>query len=117
MGRYEIMDICTQRLSLKDCPVAVSKHVINNDRLGDRLFLQLCFQNISEKVITSVHVEISCGIEYSYSDLSVQPGASFGLDDMLPLPSREYEDFKVLCSKIIFDDSSVWDNLEKLNFQ
>ena len=117
MGRYEIMDISTERLSLKDCPVAVSKYVINNDRLGDRLFLQLCFQNIGEKVIASVQVELSCGTEYSYSNLSAQPGASFGLDDMLPLPSREYKEIKVLCSKIVFDDSSVWDNLDRLYFE
>ena len=111
------MDISTQRLSLEDCPVAVSKYVVNNDRLGDRLFLQLCFQNISEKVITSIHIEISCGIEYTYSDLSVPPGASFGLDDMLPLPNREFEDIKILCSKVVYDDSSVWENFDKLNFQ
>ena len=111
------MDICTQRLSVKDCPVVVSKYVVNNDRLGDRLFLQLCFQNISEKVISGVRVDLSCGIDYTYSNLSVQPGASFGIDDMLPLPNREYEEIKIFCTEVIFDDSSVWENLEKLDFQ
>ena len=113
MGRYEIMSINNQRLSFEGCPLVVSKYVINNDRLGDRLFLQILFENIGDKPIKNIFIEITFQTEdmlsqkhceYVYSDINLRSGESFGLDNMIPLPDGEHIEVKIRCKSVEFYD-------------
>ena len=112
MGRYEIMSVNNQRLSFEDCPLVVNKYVINNDRLGDRQFLQILFENIGDRIIKNIYIEICCQTgdrlsqkhcEYVYSDINLRSGECFGLDNMIPLPDRECSNVEIRCINVEFE--------------
>lgn len=113
MGRYEIMEINNEKLSLGDFPLAVNRYVINNDRLGDKLFLQIRFENIGTREISGFTIEISCSengntnnlcFDHLYSKLHFNPGEFFGTDEYIPLPDRQHTNIHIRCKTITFAD-------------
>ena len=117
MGRYEIIDINRQILITENCPLQINKYVLCDDRLGDQLMVQLEFQNLGQKEIKDVHIELvsfsetSLICEHIYHNINLAAGANSGLSEAIYLSGNNTDSFRIRCKQILFADTGIWDNI------
>jgi len=78
------------------------------------------FQNLTDKTITQLYFSLSAAAadgrevrrtdNLSFLNLSVGCGETFGLDYMVRLPEPEIRNYKIIISRIVFADDTVWEN-------
>lgn len=117
----------------QDMPVDLVHNQIVVNRKKDHAYLKLTFLNRGEKVIHSLHLQITCldecgdlvcptaTIYYAYQDLTVLPGEYFGEDTYILLPSAITRKVQLKPVKMLFADDTVlresqiaWDKIEYL---
>lgn len=87
--------------------------------VGDNFFINLSFKSVSDKVISSVLVdihlfdrannEIEVIREYQYFNLEVNRGEDFGDDVDVSVYSEKGVNFSVAIRNVVFSDESIWE--------
>lgn len=106
-------------LYLEDSPVAVINSKLLKNTEG-KVFALLELKCLSDKKIIAVKVSLDVfdiegkqleGLEeYSYLDLMMQKGNTFGKSHLIPLPDNNSRNFVPKIKLVVFDDMSKWVN-------
>lgn len=99
-------------------PVIVCAGALLNDTVTGSMIAQIKYQNISEKTIVAVKVQLCAydamgatlgeRIEYSYLNLNVPSGAYWGGDKAIILPDKASNTFEIVGISVAFDDGTSW---------
>lgn len=126
MSRYEILCKNENTLYQKECPVIILSSALTLDNEKDAVISQIKFQNLSNKIIKALYVEIVCegvdkeelaGVhEYIYMDLNVSLSEIFGANIPVYLPDKKTRNVTVKCKKILFEDGEKWESIESLSY-
>ena len=109
------------RLSVRQytagCPVVLAAGALLEDTKQPRLVAQLKFTSLSDKPITALTVSVHCldGIDinldtvsFTYENLEIQRGQSFGQYTAIVLPYGQTARFRVRVDSVTFADNTVW---------
>ena len=98
----------------KNCPVIIEKIVLQKDELSNKVFAQIKYRNVGNKIVTgcnvSLHVFSKDGIElgsiesFLYSDLNAKYGDTFGSMTPVFLHDERTNSISVSIDKVIFED-------------
>lgn len=98
----------------KNCPVIIEKIVLQKDELSNKVFAQIKYRNVGNKIVTgcnvSIHVFSKDGIElgsiesFLYSDLNAKYGDTFGSMTPVFFHDERTNSISVSIDKVIFED-------------
>ena len=120
--RYLRMFSLPQNQYAAGSPVIVRAGVLLQDTMTDRLVGQIKFENISNRVISSMEVRLAllgangnrlgeCA-EHRYLDAAAQPYAVFGAKEAISIEEPFAKGFCIDVIQVIFDDGTLWRSKE-----
>ena len=90
---------------------------------ANKAFIKLNFQNVSKKTIDSIKVEIALfdmagrslseKISYYYLDMNFLNHSESGTDKLISIDSLLARSFEVNIEEVVFDDKTIWNNVDK----
>lgn len=105
---------------LEDCPVLLRQYRVLKDDQTNSTYLQLLFENLGNKTITSLSLDVYCydqnGFEvqricpFTYEDISFAPFTKFGKGMAITLQNQNTMEIKAAPVLLRFIDSSGWKN-------
>ena len=117
--RYEKKYTLAHRLYADGAPVIIAAGALLDDSLSRRKLVQLKFQSVAEKKISSVRVSVTplnaageshgTPVEYLYADVNAQRDAEFGQKSAIVMPENDIAAFTVVVTEVTYADSSHWD--------
>ena len=120
MSRYQNLFKNDECMYTDDCPLIILSHALTLDSEKDAVLAQIKFQNLDQRMVKAVYVDIKCtGVaneqfesleNYIYLDLSVRQNQQFGSDIPVYLPDRKTRKMEIRCNKVIFSDGTLWEN-------
>lgn len=121
--RYKIIKLMEHKEWLKDAPIKVDKSQLLFDTQKNTTLLQIKMFNLSLKSIKSVFLDVACYdnenknveslTDVAYLMIEAEPQAAFGDKSPILLKSLQVESVDITISKVIFADSSEWNNSDK----
>lgn len=109
-----------KNLYISGAPVIIKAGALLKDNRGGKIIAQLKFQNITEKSIKALTVEIQPKniegedllekVSYQYLDIDIKRDDEFGQDVPIVLSDNLTRAYAVKVSKVLFSDNSSWEN-------
>ena len=116
--RYSRIFSLTENLYTEGSPVVIKAGALLNDNETSWLIAQLKIQNISDKPIKLVKVELTCldsmgrplgaPITHEYLDLRVAGSADFGSQTPIKISNPSARSYTVRVIEVGFADNSIW---------
>ena len=115
--RYKRLMSFDRPMGCPDCPVVIEKGALLSDSLTSRNLLQLRLRNVQAKPLKAVVLDIGLAdvtntglgtTQFSYLDLDVPNGGSFGEDTPVGLDDKTARGFRYFLSSVVFQDGSKW---------
>ena len=120
MSKYQVLFKNDSSMYTDGCPLIILSHALTLDSEKDAVLAQIKFQNLDQRMVKAVYIDIKCtgvaneeleSIEnYAYLDLRIRPNQQFGGDIPVYLPDRKTRKVEIRCNKIIFSDDRLWEN-------
>ena len=105
---------------IPNSPVEIIKGAILLDQVENKVILQLKLCNNSDKIITSVHLQVKCydetgeavhehdnDINYAYQDLNIPPYTTFGDQQPILLVGQKARKVDITFIKVMFADGNI----------
>lgn len=118
--RYTRLFSLSEQLYIENAPVIIAAGALLKDNKTDNVLVQLKFQNIEEKQIKALTVQIipldiknkKIGekIEYQYLDLNEERDVYFGADVPIMVSNNNVRGFEVGVTEVIFKDNTEWEH-------
>lgn len=118
--RYTRLFSLSEQLYIENAPVIIAAGALLKDNKTDNVLVQLKFQNIEEKQIKALTVQIipldiknkKIGekIEYQYLDLNEERDVYFGADVPIIVSNNNVRGFEVGVTEVIFKDNTEWEH-------
>jgi hypothetical protein len=118
--RYNVLSKTENVLWVPESPIAITASALVEDKMQDSINAQIKFQNISEKTIENVALDIHCysvdelelkGIDdHVFAHLGAKTSEFFGDEKLIPLPDKTTCRINIQLRRVVFLDGSVWDN-------
>lgn len=116
--RYKKIYALPANLYQADAPVIIKAGALQRDTVRNQLFVQLKFQNVTDKIISSLKVKIrpldssnepiDCYYDYNYTDLNAKRNYLFGKKTPIWLNDSSTCCFEVYVENVVFSDDSIW---------
>ena len=120
--RYSKIFSLSPNLYTIGSPIVVKAGALLKDNENNLLIAQLKLQNISDKAIKLVKVEIHCNdsigrpideaIAYEYLDLHIMRGTNFGTQNPIKITNSATRSYDVKVREVAFADNSIWSNTD-----
>ncbi|MGI5977675.1 MAG: hypothetical protein ACOX68_08275 [Candidatus Limivicinus sp.] len=117
--RYSIIYRPEHMFYADGAPVVAAASALLEDSLTRSVLVQVKFENISDKTVKSLKLEITpldtAGhaawdkVEYQYMDLAAKRDDCFGQKAAVIMPDNRVRSFTLAVSEVIFSDNSSWD--------
>lgn len=118
--RYKILNTINQEEYLLHCPIKIEKVQLLLDRVAVKIILRLKMFNLDSKNISAVYLSgrlldkdfdlIELKENISYLNLDIPSKSSFGENNLTYLDDLSVYYAKVIITKVVFTDNSVWEN-------
>ena len=118
--RYTRLFSLSEQLYIENAPVIIAAGALLKDNKTDNVLVQLKFQNIEEKQIKALTVQIipldiknkKIGekIEYQYLDLNEERDVYFGADVPIMVSNNNVRGFEVGVTEVVFKDNTEWEH-------
>ena len=116
--RYTRLFSLPEQLYIENAPVIIVAGALLKDNKTDNVLVQLKFQNIEEKQIKALTVQIipldiknekiEEKIEYQYLDLNEERDVYFGSNVPIMISNNNARSFEVGVTEVIFKDNTEW---------
>lgn len=116
--RYSKLFSLAENLYAQGSPIIIKAGALLKDNESNRLLAQLKLQNISDKPVKFVKVEltlldsvnrsIGASITFDYLDLFATRGADFGTKKPIYIAQAATRSYAVKVVEVGFDDNSIW---------
>lgn len=100
-------------------PIIISQAVLLRDIQTESVIAQMKFQSISTKSIKALKISLSAfditgkvlegALDYSYLDLSIEDGQTFGSNKAIVFPNEVTRSFGICAATVIFKDGTTMD--------
>lgn len=121
--RYSRIFSLSENLYTEGSPVIIKAGALLKDNDTSWLIAQLKLQNISNKAIKLVKVEINCfdsvgratgeSVLYEYLDLHAARGTDFGTQNPIKISNSSTRSYTVRIVEVGFTDNDVWNGADK----
>lgn len=122
--KYSRIFSLSENLYVEGSPIVIKAGALLRDNDTNQLIAQLKLQNISNKAIKLVKVEITCfdsmdrplggAILYEYLDLHITRGVDFGTQKAIRVPNTSARSYSVRVVEVGFADNTVWNGSNKI---
>ena len=115
--RFKRIFTLPPRLYIPGSPIVIAAGALLVDNINNCLIAQLKFKSISNKLIKTVKVEISCfdsvkrpldSVSYEYLDFNARRTQEFGSDRAIVLKNLATRSYKVKVLEVCFTDNTIW---------
>lgn len=127
MPEFEQLFETKKYLYKEGCPLVIKSGVLTSDPESGCIFAALTIENISDKVISSVSVdihvfdrannEIEVLRDYQYIGLEAKRGDEFGGDNKISIISSTGKSFSVAVKRVVFSDETEWNGTASLLYE
>lgn len=117
-GRFERLSVESQLLYTEGSPVIIAASAILKDDLNGKVISQIKFENISNKIIVALFVDVKAysvtgeeleGIKgFQYLDLNIARDISFGSQTPIYLPDNTTRKTSIKVKRVLFSDGTDW---------
>ena len=116
MEKFSVLFKSYESVYAQGSPVIISARALIKNNESGKVFVQLKFKNITEKIINAVKVDVECfdafgneleGIQgFDYLELCAKRNDDFGNKKLIPLSNANTRSFKVKCTEVLYSDGS-----------
>jgi tetratricopeptide (TPR) repeat protein len=118
-SRYNVLNKSDGILYATKSPLVIIASALSKDTVNGKVFAQIKFQNISNKTIISVIIDIEAKDvfgkslesinDFQYLDINAARNGMFGANIAVYFPDEKTRSFSILVKAVLFSDGSKWD--------